>query len=171
MANGTQQRGWWLVSGVLIGLVLGGLVPPMPLHGSATASAEGFSICTAELEPGNEGIYYLDYQTGDLNAAFIHPRAHKFINIYKYNILKDFADARTPKFLMVSGSTPLIFPQGGNVRPSVGMVYVVEVTSGIVCAYAAPYSINRESIPAATNEKLQLVDKGKFRSGVIRDTK
>ena len=168
MANGTQKGGWWLVTGVVIGLVLGGLVPPMPLHGSASQNVEGFSICTGELESGFEGIYYLDYQTGDLSGAFLHPRTGKFINLYKYNILKDFADAKSPKFLMVSGSSPMIFPQG-NIRPSVGIVYIVEVTSGIVCAYTAPYATNRESIPTPTNELMRLVDKGKFRSQAIRD--
>jgi hypothetical protein len=168
MANEAQRGGWILAVGVIIGLVLGGLVPPMPLHGSTAATVEGFSVVTAELEPGQEGIYYLDYQTGDLVGAFLHPRSGKFINLYKYNILKDFADAKTPKFMMVSSSTPMIFPQG-NIRPSVGIVYVVEVTSGIACAYAAPYATNRDSIPAATNETLRLVDKIKFRSGAIRD--
>lgn len=168
MANGTKQGGWWLATGVIIGLVLGGLVPPMPLHGSTAASVEGFSICSAELESGQEGIYYLDYQTGDLSGAFLHPRNYKFINLYKYNILKDFAEAKTPKFMMISSSTPMIFPQG-NIRPSVGIVYVVEITSGIACAYAAPYATNRESIPTATNEALRLVDKIKFRSLAIRD--
>ncbi len=168
MANGTQRGGWWLATGVIIGLVLGGLVPPMPLHGSTAATVEGFSVVTAELEPGQEGIYYLDYQTGDLAAAFLHPRTGKFINLYKHNILKDFADAKTPKFMMVSSSTPMIFPQG-NIRPSVGIVYIVEVTSGLACAYTAPYATNRESIPAPTNESLRLVDKIKFRSTAIRD--
>jgi len=140
----------------------------MPLHGSASQNVEGFSICTGELESGFEGIYYLDYQTGDLSGAFLHPRTGKFINLYKYNILKDFADAKSPKFLMVSGSSPMIFPQG-NIRPSVGIVYIVEVTSGIVCAYTAPYATNRESIPTPTNELMRLVDKGKFRSQAIRD--
>lgn len=167
MANGTKHGGWMLATGVIIGLVLGGLVPPMPLHGSTAATVEGFSICTAELEPGYEGIYYLDYQTGDLSAAFIHPRTYKFTNLYKYNILKDFADAKTPKFMMISGSSPMIYTQ--NLRPSNGIVYVVEVTSGIVCAYAAPYLTNRESNPAATNGELKLVDKGKFRSQAIRE--
>jgi hypothetical protein len=157
-----------LAAGVIIGLVLGGLVPPMPLHGSTAASVEGFSVCTAELEPGQEGIYYLDYQTGDLAAAFLHPRTGKFTNFYKHNILKDFAEAKTPKFMLVSSSTPTIFPQG-NIRPSTGIVYVVEVTSGIACAYAAPYATNRESIPAQTDTALQLIDKVKFRSGVIRN--
>ena len=168
MANGTKQGSWMLAAGVIIGLVLGGLVPPLPLHGSTAASIEGFSVVSAELEPGQEGIYYLDYQTGDLGAAFLHPRTGKFINLYKHNILKDFAEAKTPKFMMISSSTPMIFPQG-NIRPSVGIVYVIEITSGIACAYTAPYATNRESIPTPTNEALRLVDKIKFRSQAIRD--
>ena len=117
---------------------------------------------------GSRGFTTSIIKRATLSAAFLHPRTFKFINLYKYNILKDFADAKTPKFMMVSGSTPMIYPQG-NIRPSVGIVYVVEATSGIVCAYAAPYATNRESIPTPTNETLRLVDKGKFRSQAIRD--
>lgn len=168
MANGSKQGSWMLAAGVIIGLVLGGLVPPMPLHGSTAASIEGFSVCTAELEAGQEGIYYLDYQTGDLAAAFLHPRNGRFINLYKHNILKDFAEAKTPKFMLVSSSTPMINPQG-NIRPSVGIVYVIEVTSGIACAYTAPYATNRDSVAIPTNEALRLVDKIKFRSQAIRE--
>jgi len=169
MAQLTQQRGLWLVLGILLGLALGTLAPPLPLHATATSSNEGFSICTGELEPGFEGIYFLDFQTGDLRAMFLNPRSNKFTSFYEYNVLADFKDAKTPKFLMVSGHSPLL--SQGNARPSTAIIYVVEINSGIVNAYVAPYPPNRTTLNSPISEKLVKLDSAKFRSTAIRENK
>ncbi len=174
-----NNRGVLLMVGVLVGLLMGIMLPFSQLHAVATHGSDEdgvrFMTCTAELEPGQEGIYYLDTRTGNLQSAFFNSRTQKITAAYEYNILNDFKEATagatkaTPKFLMVSGS--FAFRQfAGNLRPSQGIIYVVEERSGIMCAYAAPYGPSRESAPAY-KEKLVLLATYKFGSQVIRESK
>jgi hypothetical protein len=172
MAWQAQNHGLWLCGGILLGLALGTLAPPLPLHATATHGTsgpeEGIAICTAELEPGYEGIYYLDSRTGDLRAAFFNSLNNKINSIYSYNIRNDFKDAsKTPKFLMVSGHTPL--RPIGNISSSTGLIYIVEVNSGQMCVYSAPYGPNRAS--TTTDAKLVMVGSLKFGGQAVRDNK
>jgi hypothetical protein len=168
-----STRKFWLMLGLFIGLGLGAMIPPVSLHAVATHGEEGFSVCTGELEPGFEGIYFLDYQTGELSAAFLHPRTGKFLNFYKVNILKDFAEAKTPKFLLTSGTANLLLPATlvSNANAARGIIYVTEMNSGICCAYVAPYGTNRVNNPNKTEVPLVKLDTVKFRSQVVRDNK
>ncbi|MGC4007037.1 MAG: hypothetical protein QM811_29500 [Pirellulales bacterium] len=174
MAGLGRSRTLILVAGIVIGLLCGTLVPPNQLHAVATQGGEGFSVCTAELESGFEAIYYLDYQTGDLTCFALHPRTlpkPKFNYMATHNILDDFKDAKSTKFLLISGSSDLNTNVTTNKRMSTGIVYVVEVVSGMVCAYGAPYPTNRVSVQLPVKETMVLIDKAKFRGAGVRDAK
>ena len=159
-----------LAAGLAIGLGAALLLRPVDVEASATQGEAGFIVCTAELEEGVEGIYYLDSQTGDLKGAFMNPRTGKLLSAYEYNILKDFKDAAAPKFLMVSGCAAI--SPNGNINASMGQIYVVDAKTGIFNIYAAPYGVNRLS-GGATAEHVQLVrlDGGKFRSDKVRSAR
>ena len=159
-----------LAAGLAIGLVAAMLLRPAGVEASATQGEAGFIVCTAELEEGMEGIYYLDSQTGDIKGAFMNPRTGKLLSAYEYNVLKDYKDATAPKFLMVSGRAAI--GPNGNVSASMGQIYVVDAKTGIFNIYAAPYGVNRLS-GGTTTEHVQLVrlDGGKFRSDKVRTAK
>ncbi|MDX1962414.1 MAG: hypothetical protein SFX18_04630 [Pirellulales bacterium] len=167
--SAVSPRGLWIVTGLLLGLAIGALVPPLPLHAVATHSDEGFAICTAELFDGHEGIYFLDSRTGYLRALFLNPNNSKFTSFYEYKVLDDFNKPMSPKFLLVSGRSQL--RATGNVKPSVGVVYVVETNSGIVNAYVAPYAPNHFSLNAPNTGTLIKLDTGKFVGQAVRPSK
>ncbi len=167
-----NNRGAWLVTGILVGLFFGSMLPNAPLHASATHGQDNFAICTGEVDVGVEGVYFLDFLTGDLTGAVININTRKFTTAYKHNVMKDFGldGVKSPRFLMVSGVAEIRRgPQPVGFGRS--LIYVAEMTSGQFMAYAVPWSANRNTSPAAVSTGFVALDGGKFRTQTIRDTK
>ncbi len=163
-----NNRGVWMVIGILIGLVAGALVPNTPLHASASIGQESFALCTGEVDTGLEGVYTLDYLTGELTGYVINTSTRKFTTAYKHNVLKDFGpEAKNPKFLMVTGAANL--PQG---RQPVGvgraLIYIAELSSGKVAAYGVPWNTGRATAPGTATLNFVPLDAGSFRTLAIR---
>ncbi|HEX4148387.1 MAG TPA: hypothetical protein VHY20_05345 [Pirellulales bacterium] len=135
-----NMRAAWLIAGIIIGLFVGGLVPDSPLHATATDRSDSFALATGMLEEGIEAIYTLDFLTGDLNAYVLSPATRQFSSMYKRNILADLRleQGKAPKFLMVSGSAEL--RGGGQSQFSEAVVYVAELTGGMLGVYALPFN-------------------------------
>lgn len=161
----------WLCLGILIGFVLTSIMPARPLHAVATQGADGFALATGVIDNNLEGVFFLDYLTGNLKGAVVSLANGKFTTTYDYNVLKDFQlDAtKSPKFLMVTGLASL--RRGpSQVQPGQSMIYVVELNSGICCAYAVPWTTGRSSAPnpATQNGTFVLCDKYPFRNVAVR---
>jgi hypothetical protein len=129
--------------GVAVGVIAARptyLLPPIPVHAVSTASHDNFAIATGFVEDGTEGLFFLDFLTGDLKATVVNNRGPGFNAYYQYNIANDFnaAGAANPKYLMVTGLARDIGRGGGRLASSV--LYVVEATSGQLVAYGLPYS-------------------------------
>ena len=133
----------WLAIGLALGLVIGGWWPATPLHAVATDRYDTFAIATGPVDDQVEAIYFLDFLTGDLRAAVLN-RLGKFTAFYHYNILTDLGvePGKNPRFLMVTGIND-IQRGAARMRPSRSIVYVAEINSGVVAAYAIPWA--RES--------------------------
>jgi hypothetical protein len=140
----------WLVGlgiGLVVGLALGGFWPQTPLHAVATDRYETFGIAPGECDEMSEAIYFLDMLSGQLNAIVIgkHPRSNQIIATghYAANVLADLKvdAAKNPRFLMVTGKADLM--RGGRgtaMYYSRSVLYVTEVTTGRVVAYAVPWN-------------------------------
>jgi hypothetical protein len=148
---GFHTSKWTLFVGIGLGLAAGLVavcfLPNTPLHAVATDRVDTFAIATGYVDADIEAIYFLDFLTGDLNAVVIGRAASGFMVTGQYgcNVLRDMKlDAdKNPRFLMVTGAADLIRGgSGGQVRPSRAVVYVAEVTSGRVAAYAIPWNAN-----------------------------
>ncbi|MFZ5828674.1 MAG: hypothetical protein ACOY3P_01235 [Planctomycetota bacterium] len=128
------------VATFVLGLVLGGLWPQTPLHATATDRLDTFIITTGAIDSELEAVYCLDCLTGDLIAGVLGRQPNRFGAIFHYNVLKDLGvdPTKNPKFLMVSGIANLQYG-GGRVQPAIGKLYVAEVTSGKMVAYALPW--------------------------------
>src|SRR5437763_1827334 len=59
----------WPLATLLVGIVLGGFLPHIPLHAVATDRAETYLMATGLLDTDVEAVYFLDCLTGDLFAA------------------------------------------------------------------------------------------------------
>jgi hypothetical protein len=137
-----QNRLVWLAFGLLAGLVIGGALPDTPLHAVATDRIETFAMATGPVDDDIEAVFFLDFLTGNLRAVVLGRQGKGFTAFYEYNAV--FSDLgidpnKTPKFMMVTGVANLR-RGGGAVQPSRAIVYVAEVTSGKMAAYAIPWS-------------------------------
>jgi hypothetical protein len=139
-------------AGMIMGLIVGGLLPDSPLHAVATDRSENYAIATGMVEQGIEALYTLDFLTGELSAFILNPGTRSFGNAYKYNVLEDLKveQGKTPKFMMVTGAAFL--RTGGQIQMSQAVVYVAEMNSGYLAAYVLPYNpaaIVRPGMPNA----------------------
>jgi len=162
----SSNRFLWLALGVIVGSLSSGILPQAPLYGSATHGQEGFAICTGPLTDSIEGVYVLDYLTGELRGAGLSIFG-KFTSTYQYNILKDFEASKSPKFLMVTGVADLR-PTGQKLKMGRSVVYVAEVNSGFVAAYGVPFDPSAQSQGRGVSASFIPLDAAKFRDVKIR---
>lgn len=170
-----NRGGSWLAVGLLVGglggLLLGVVWPLSEAHGVATDRYENFAIATGPLDNEVEAVYFLDFLTGDLKAAVLSINNGQFTAFYSYNILQDLGvdAAKNPRYLMVTGIADLRRIGGTNVQPGASVIYVAELTTGRIAAYAVPWSPNLHKQGAMFQGQLVLLDVTQFRGAVVRD--
>lgn len=163
------QRALFLLVGVAIGAAGSGWLPHTPLHATATHGQDNFTLATGSVDEEVEAVFFLDFLTGDLKAAVLNTRTHKFTAFYKYNILKDLgaAGVKNPRYLMVTGRAAL--QRGANVaRIGTSVVYVCEVSSGRVMAYGVPWVPGRAALGNIIKAELVPLDGVQFRDVELR---
>lgn len=164
------NRWAWLVVGLLAGVAVAGLLPHTPLHAVATDRYESFAIATGPVDGEVEAVFFLDFLTGDLRAAVLGYNTGKFQAFYQYNILQDFGiqpGGAQPQFLMVTGIAD-IARGASRVRPSRSVVYIAEINSGVVAAYAIPWDRNAASSNQLIQSRLVPLDITRFRTAAVR---
>ncbi len=159
----------WVAVGLLVGLVLGGAWPQTPLHAVATDRADTFAIATGAVDEDMEAIFFLDFLTGQLRAAVLGYQSGQFMAFYEHNVLDDLAvePDRTPRFLMVTGHANL---QRGaaRLRPSRSVLYIAEVNSGRVAAYAIPWDPTAHRAGQTFRGGFIPLDATQFRTAPVR---
>jgi len=165
-----RNRRLWFPVGLVIGVVIGGLMPHTPLHAVATDTSDSFAIATGPVDSDVEAIYFLDFLTGDLRAAVLGSQNGRFTAFYNYNVLNDLGvdPSKKPRYLMVTGIADLRRAGGTQVRPSRAVVYVAEVTTGKVAAYAIPWSQASHARNKLIRQPLIPLDVAPFRTATIR---
>jgi hypothetical protein len=174
-----------LIVGAFVGLVLtslwgGGLWGGSPwrsgnrqgvmVDASATQGEDNFSIATGMIGNGIEGLYFLDYLTGDLRAVVLNRRTAKFSGFYQYNIQNDFnvSGSKNPKFLMVTGQVEV--PRGrGPTQIGNSAIYIAEATTGQVNAYAIEWSSAKYAAGKIDQGTFTLLDGEQLRTTFVRD--
>ena len=84
-----------------------------------------------------EGIFVLNHLTGVITGGVLYNQTGKFGYRFLHNVAADFqTSAKTPepKYAIVSGIMNL--RDIGGVQPAYGVIYVGELSSGAVIAYA-----------------------------------
>jgi hypothetical protein len=166
-----RKRLAWVSVGVLIGLLLAAVMPARPLHAVATHGADGFALATGLIDNNIEGVYFLDYLTGDLKGAVLNLNTGVFTTFYQYNVLKDLQveGGKAPKFLMVTGLSQLR-QRGNQFQPGAAVIYVMECGSGTCAAYAVPWNVGRATLPSTAPQAnaFVLLNVTKFRDIAVR---
>lgn len=158
----SQNRMVWLAAGVVFGLGIGWLWPHEPAQSAVTDRNENFAMLTTDVQPllASEAVFVLDFLTGRLHGAVLNPRSGKFTNFYFYNMSADFLSdpQANPKYSIVAGRATLTGRAGSQMATSI--LYVGELTSGRVGAYAFPYKDTNAPLPPSP---LVLLDNFPFR--------
>jgi hypothetical protein len=169
-----RNRFAWLVAGVVVGLIAGGLGLGgswgTPLHAVATDRQENFAVATGWIDQDMEGLFFMDFVTGNLKAAVLNSKTGQFTAFYEQNILADLGiqPDKNPKFLMVTGGAALPTQAGGK-RMGNSVVYVVEVTTGRAVAYGIPWVSGAGSRPPVGKSGLIRLDVAQFRAASVRE--
>lgn len=145
-------------------------LPPIEAHATASAAHDNFVIATGFFEDGTEGLFFLDFLTGDLKATVVNNRGLGFNAYYQYNIAQDFnlGAVQNPKYLMVTGLAR--DQQGrGQGRLARSILYVVEATSGQLVAYGVPYSRTSQTAGKPQYGTFVPLAKASLRTEFVRD--
>jgi hypothetical protein len=137
----------WLILGVGIG---GGLARAWPSqHAVAFTSDRNdkFAMTTAMTGPASEAVFVLDFFTGQLRGFALDRSARQFMWIYSRPVAQDFGvDPNKPaRYSIVSGLAQATGRGTASYAPS--YIYVAELSSGRVQAYAIPFRSQRGSTP------------------------
>lgn len=163
-----DNRGIWLTIGLIGGLCISFVWPHERALAAAGDRNQQFALLTvsvgqqgAGLNDPLEGIFVMDFLTGQLKGAVFSRQNMKFHSWYFRNVVDDFklpAKAE-PRYAITSGVSQMA-GRGGVVFAS-GVIYVGELTSGKVIAYAFDWREVR--VPIMAPKPLLPLDTLQFR--------
>ncbi len=146
------------------------LLSQRQVRGSTAAVGETFAMATGPIDSDVEGLYMLDFLTGDLQCVVLNFRTAKFSAMFRANVLADLGidAAKKPKYLMTTGA--INFPRGATAaRPGNSVVYVLETSTGNYAAYGIPWRRELAATGRAELAALQLLDVGTARTAALRE--
>ncbi len=158
MANFLKSKSAWMLGlGLLlgVGIVIGVLVatggnpsgtfalPETALHAAGASRTETMAVATGPIDEDTEGLFILDFQTGELMCFVIYQKGagkRKIGGFFRTNVIKDlgFEKQKKPNYLLVTGETNFL-RGGGVLRPGISVAYVVDVNTGKFAAYVVPW--------------------------------
>jgi len=183
-----RGRTSWLLAGLAMGLLFGlgttagvmwsskavPAVPPgwpqgLPLHASTACSSESLAIATGQVDQDVEGIFTLDFISGDLQCFVLNPRTGKFVGWFKTNVTKELAvdKGKKPQYLLTTG---MWSPVGGstNQRPAGCVAYVADANTGLFAAYTFPWVKGAASTGITQSTPMITLDGNKARVITLR---
>ncbi len=179
---------WMLLAGLAMGLLVGvgmmigtltalrtapatGLAPPETLlHASASHSGKSMAMATGMVDEESEGVFILDYLTGDLQCYVMNPRTFTWSGMFKSNVIQDLGvqQGKEPNYVIVTGQTQ--FLRGTGVQtPAMCVVYVMDANTGNFAAYGLAWNRTMARGTQVQTDTLRLLQTGKARTLEIRD--
>lgn len=126
------------------------------------------AVATGPISDDAEGVFFLDYITGDLQCLVYYPRSGVFGARYFANVTPQLGGAgKNGKYIMVTGGA-LTKATTGGARPGASLVYVTDTTSGMFAAYAVPWDRNAESSGRTQSGPLVYAGGGPIRNFNLR---
>ena len=165
----TTQRTTWMGVGLMGGLAIAYLWPHEPAQAITNSRAEKFEMFTCPAATiGNEGVFVFDHVTGQVRGAVLDPQTAGFTAFYYRHLAQDFNLAELggkPQWTIAAGFAQLQNKPGVRVQTAPGVIYVAELTTGMVHCYA--FSWERTTRQAALQE-LTFVAKFPFRQADVQ---
>ena len=177
--------GWAKGLLVGVGVLIGGLaavgylgpgppvLPEVQLHATASHGTDTLAAATGPVDEEVEGLYTLDFLTGDLQCFVVYVRgstAGKIGGLFKKNVIADLGIEKTkkPNYLLLTGQARFA-GRGGQARPALSIVYVIDANTGAFSTYSIPWNSNLHVRGTPQAGALILLDKGIARTAVIRE--
>jgi len=163
-----QSRWTLLLFGLVFGAIMGAVVtiqfsshqiqlPATLLNAAASSGGTTMAIATGPIQDGVEGLFILDFITGDLTCSVLNPRTGALGGAYKANVIAALGveQGKQPQFLLVTGAANFR-TQGGNLTPAESVVYVADANTGHYVAYWLPWNkiAAQQGFPQASEMKV-----------------
>ncbi|MFO1063877.1 MAG: hypothetical protein U0892_08450 [Pirellulales bacterium] len=136
---------------------------------STAAAGSNMAVATGQISDEAEGVFFLDFTTGDLQCLVYYPRLGAFGARYYTNVQNQLpSGGRGSNYLLVTGNA--IGNRGtSNVRAANCLVYVTDVTSGNFAAYVVPWNKTAESSAQAQGGPLLFAGGGPIRNYQVQN--
>lgn len=142
---------------------------PLPLLAAAASASDTMAVATGPISNDAEGIFFLDFITGDLQCLVYYPRARTFGARYVTNVLPQLGGGgKNSQYILVTGAANSKGSTGGA-RPGASLVYVTDATSGVFAAYAVPWDRTAETSGRVQSGPLVYAGGGPIRNFKLRD--
>jgi hypothetical protein len=148
----SDSRGVWLVAGVIIGLGVTWFWPHETLRADQADRSDKFGIISVPASlaiaglPSTEAVFILDFVTGRLQGFYLNPQ-------------QGGGGAAQPTYAFVGGQGQF---SGQGQTWGASLIYVAEMNTGALVAYAYPFS----QANAGTPVQMVPVGKAQFRQPV-----
>ncbi len=144
--------------------------PPWPLMAAAASSNETMAVASGPISNDAEGVFFLDFITGDLQCLVYYPRAGAFGAHYVTNVRQSLGGGgKNSQYIMVTGQAVRAASTGGA-QPASSLVYVTDTNSGVFAAYAIPWDRTAESSSRVQTGKMVYVGGGPIRNFQLNQT-
>lgn len=165
-----------------VGMLVGALVatkaqdpapislPETLLRATASHGGETLAMATGYIDSDVEGLFVLDFLTGDLQCWVIYPKFGKIGAQYKHNVINDLGvqQGKKPSYVMVTGHAEML--RGAAAASPAGCVlYVADSNTGNVAVYTLPWNRNLARAAGAQVGGFVLLTTGKARDVMIRE--
>jgi hypothetical protein len=134
--------GMSVFTGVVLTLQLGSWLGwETPLEAVASTGGDTMAIATGPISEGVEGLFVLDFVTGQLTCQILNPRSGQLGGVYTRNVAGDLGiqQGKQPRYLLITGALQ-VRQAISNVRPAESLVYVADEASGRYVAYMLPFN-------------------------------
>jgi hypothetical protein len=138
------------------------------IFAAAASGTDTMAVATGPVSRDAEGVFFLDFITGDLQCLVYYPQTGVFGARYFTNVQQQLGGGKNNRYLLVTGiaSQPAT---SGTVRPGGSLIYVTDTTTGRFAAYAVPYDTTLERRRQTQIGTLVPVAVGPIRNFEVRD--
>jgi hypothetical protein len=138
------------------------------LHAAATHGADLLAIATGEIDEDVEGVFFLDFITGDLTCQVLNARTGLLGGVFRQNVVADLGieQGKQPKYLLVTGNLDNR-PNISNVRPAKSLVYVADSNTGRYVAYVLPWNPQLANAGGRQAAAMIPIGRGSARNAIV----
>lgn len=147
------------------------LLSETTLHAASAHGGKSLALATGMVDPEMEGLFTLDFLTGDLKCLVLNPRTGAAgRGVFQHNVIADLGvqQGKEPDYVMVTGQAN--FVRGGAMTtPANCVIYVADANTGNFAAYSIFWNQNLAKAGQPQEGMFQKIFAGKARTLTVRE--